>query len=85
MLSSATGSTSMDAFDRMKEKVEMLESQAEVSAQLAGAPDASLEDKFKQLEAGDSVSDEARRARRAAASRTKTDSVSPRAASHFSA
>lgn len=65
MLSSATGSTSMDAFDRMKEKVEMLESQAEVSAQLAGAPDASLEDKFKQLEAGDSVSDELERMKRA--------------------
>lgn len=31
MLSTMTGSTSMDAFERMKEKVEMLESQAEVS------------------------------------------------------
>ena len=30
MLGSMTGSTSMDAFDRMKEKVEMLESKAEV-------------------------------------------------------
>ena len=30
MLSSMTGTTSMDAFDRMKEKVEMLESKAEV-------------------------------------------------------
>lgn len=30
MLSSVTGSTSMDAFERMKEKVEMLESKAEV-------------------------------------------------------
>lgn len=30
MLSTMTGSTSMDAFERMKEKVEMLESKAEV-------------------------------------------------------
>lgn len=58
MLSSATGTTSMDAFERMKEKVEMLESQAEVAGQLAGAPEASLEEKFKALEAGDSVTDE---------------------------
>ena len=58
MLSSATGTTSMDAFERMKEKVEMLESEAEVAGQLAGAPEASLDEKFKALEAGDSVSDE---------------------------
>ena len=31
MLSSSVGTTSMDAFERMKEKVEMLETQAEVS------------------------------------------------------
>lgn len=31
MLSTVTGNTSMDAFERMKEKVEMLESKAEVS------------------------------------------------------
>jgi len=30
MLTSMTGTTSMDAFERMKEKVEMLESKAEV-------------------------------------------------------
>merc|ERR1719231_653641 len=58
MLSSATGTTSMDAFERMKEKVEMLESEAEVAGQLAGAPEASLDEKFKALEAGDAVSDE---------------------------
>lgn len=32
MLSSVTGNTSMDAFERMKEKVEMLESKAEVGS-----------------------------------------------------
>ena len=58
MLSSATGTTSMDAFERMKEKVEMLESEAEVAGQLAGAPEASLDEKFKALEAGDAVGDE---------------------------
>jgi phage shock protein A len=35
MLSSMTGTTSMDAFERMKEKVEMLESKAEVRAAAA--------------------------------------------------
>merc|ERR1719231_407089 len=58
MLSSATGTTSMDAFERMKEKVEMLESEAEVAGLLAGAPEASLDEKFKALEAGDAVGDE---------------------------
>lgn len=37
MLSSMTGTTSMDAFERMKEKVEMLESKAEVRAAAAHA------------------------------------------------
>mmetsp|Transcript_3068 Transcript_3068/g.8957 ORF Transcript_3068/g.8957 Transcript_3068/m.8957 type:complete len:297 (+) Transcript_3068:789-1679(+) len=59
MLSSVTGSTSMDAFERMKEKVEMLETQAEVSGQLQfAAGDASMESRFKELEAGSAVDDE---------------------------
>ena len=59
MLSDVTGSTSMDAFERMKEKVEMLETQAEVSGQLQfGASTADMESKFKALEAGSSVDDE---------------------------
>ena len=59
MLSSATGTTSMDAFERMKEKVEMLETQAEVSGQLQfGAGTADMESRFKELEAGSSVDDE---------------------------
>lgn len=63
MLSSVNGagSTSMDAFERMKEKVEMLETKAEVSGQLTGsklgAP-ASVESKFRALEAGNKVDDE---------------------------
>merc|ERR1719478_1062539 len=50
---------SMDAFERMKEKVEMLETQAEVSGQLQfGAGTADMESRFKELEAGSSVDDE---------------------------
>ena len=58
MLSSVSGTTSMDAFERMKEKVEMLETQAEVSGQLQfGAGTADMESRFKELEAGSSVDD----------------------------
>merc|ERR1719399_1954323 len=43
----------------MKEKVEMLETQAEVSGQLQfAAGDASMESRFKELEAGSAVDDE---------------------------
>ncbi|KAH8056030.1 hypothetical protein JL722_7859 [Aureococcus anophagefferens] len=59
MLSDVGGSSSMDAFERMKEKVEMLETQAEVSGQLQfGASTADMESKFKALEAGSAVDDE---------------------------
>jgi len=60
MLSSVTGSTSMDAFEKMKEKVEMLETQAEVSGQLAAGTGSSLdsESKFRLLESGSKVDDE---------------------------
>lgn len=59
MLSSVSGTTSMDAFERMKEKVEMLETQAEVSGQLQfGAGTADMESRFKELEAGSNVDDE---------------------------
>mmetsp|Transcript_53178 Transcript_53178/g.106654 ORF Transcript_53178/g.106654 Transcript_53178/m.106654 type:complete len:127 (-) Transcript_53178:51-431(-) len=53
------GENSMGAFDRMKEKVEQLETTAEVSAGMLGAAaDVSLESKFKQLEGGNKVDDE---------------------------
>jgi len=59
MLSNVGGTSSMDAFERMKEKVEMLETQAEVSGQLQfGAGTADMESRFKELEAGSSVDDE---------------------------
>jgi len=60
MLSDVGSSSAAGAFDRMKEKVETLETRAEVSAGMlpeGGAP-GSLEDKFKQLEAGSAVDDE---------------------------
>lgn len=66
MLSSVTGSTSMDAFEKMKEKVEMLETKAEVSGQLTSGTGSSLdtESKFKALEAGSAVDDELSRMKR---------------------
>lgn len=57
MLSGVGGSSSMDAFERMKEKVETLESSAEVSKELAGVDD-SLDSKFAALDAGNDVEDE---------------------------
>ena len=59
MLSNVGGSNSMEAFERMKEKVEMLETQAEVSGQLQfGAGTADMESRFKELESGSAVDDE---------------------------
>lgn len=60
MLSDVTSTGASGAFDRMKEKVEMLETRAEVSQGMlpeATSP-GSLEDRFKQLEAGSAVDDE---------------------------
>jgi len=69
MLGGLTGSTSMDAFSRMEEKVEALEAAAEVSAEmgavggkaLPGSAGSSLEAQFRQLEASNSVDDELRK------------------------
>lgn len=66
MLSGITGKTSMDAFNRMEEKVEALEAAAEVSAEmgsiggnaLPGSEESSVEAQFKALEAASSVDDE---------------------------
>ena len=68
MLSSVTGSTSMDVFDKMKEKVESMEAEAEVAGELAasttGTTSKSMEDRFKALEAGSSVDDELEKLRK---------------------
>ena len=62
MLSGITGKTSMDAFKKMEEKVEALESAAEVSAEMAtvfgGSKDPSLEKEFARLEASSAIDDE---------------------------
>ena len=63
MLSGISGKTSMDAFNRMEEKVEALEAAAEVSAEmgsmggnaLPGSSGGSLEAEFRKLEAASSV------------------------------
>ena len=63
MLGGLTGGTSMDAFERMTEKVESLEAAAEVSAEMSstagmalpGSSEADMEKQFKMLEAGNSV------------------------------
>lgn len=66
MLSGVTGKTSMDAFTRMEEKVEALEAQAEVSAEmgaaggnlLPGSGESSIEKQFALLEGQSAVDDE---------------------------
>lgn len=51
MLSSISGKSSMESFERMKEKVETLEVQAEVTAQISSSTEnSSLEAKFRKLE-----------------------------------
>jgi len=58
MLSKTSSSGAMDAFDRMTEKVESMEAQAEVSAQLGGGADVGLEKRFKALESNSKVEDD---------------------------
>jgi len=66
MLGGVTGKTSMDAFNRMEEKVEALEAAAEVSAEmgsmggmaLPGYSEGSIEKQFKLMESGSAVDDE---------------------------
>jgi phage shock protein A len=58
MLSGLTGKTSMDAFNRMQEKVEALEAAAEASAEMSLLPsgvDSSLESEFRMLEQSSAV------------------------------
>jgi len=59
MLSDLGTNSASNAFDRMKEKVEMLETRAEVSSGMlpAASSPGSLEDRFKQLESGTAVDD----------------------------
>ena len=64
MLSGITGTTSMDAFNRMQDKVEALEAAAEVSSEMGRTPSgralpgSSIETQFRLLEASNAVEDE---------------------------
>merc|ERR1719478_391665 len=63
MLAGVGSSSSVAAFERMKDKVEQMEAEADVSKQLAASSGTSstgtsMESQFKQLEAGGSVDDE---------------------------
>ena len=67
MLSSLGESSSMDAFERMKEKVESLETQAEVAGELAAnsaGTSVQLEERFRSLEGNTRVEDELNQMRR---------------------
>lgn len=59
---SGSGSNSMEAFDRMKMKVESLESTAEVAGELAasssGASSPNMEERFKSLEGSSKLDEE---------------------------
>jgi phage shock protein A len=66
MLSTLKTSSSMEAFERMKEKVESLESQAQIAGELAessiGSPN--IEERFKALEGNSKIDDELERMKR---------------------
>lgn len=53
-----TTSSSMEAFNRMKDKVDSLETQAEIAGEMAGIPNRSLEDKFKGFDGDDDMESE---------------------------
>ena len=61
LLNTVGDSNSMEAFERMKEKVEKMEATAEIAGELAASSSgssANLEDRFKALESGSVVDDE---------------------------
>mmetsp|Transcript_32507 Transcript_32507/g.30981 ORF Transcript_32507/g.30981 Transcript_32507/m.30981 type:complete len:288 (-) Transcript_32507:241-1104(-) len=72
---SGSGSNSMAAFDRMKEKVENLEATAEVAGELAaassGAASPNMEERFKALEGSSDVEDELAKMKRQLPGTTK--------------
>jgi phage shock protein A len=60
-LNSLTGSSGMDSFERMRAKVETLESQAEVAGELAAnnaGTSVNLEEKFRELEGSSKIDKE---------------------------
>lgn len=70
-----SGTSAMDAFERMKTKVDSLESQAEVAGELAASSSGTtvkLEDRFKALEGNTKVDDELAAMRRSLPGIAKT-------------
>lgn len=65
---SGAGSNSMEAFERMKVKVESLESQAEVAGELAasssGSTSPNMEERFRRLEGSSKIDEEMEQMRR---------------------
>ena len=68
MLTGMDSGSAMAAFDRMNDKVEALESYAEVTEEISGGK---VDDRFKQLEAGNSVDDELARMKKQLTGDTK--------------
>jgi len=67
MLNNLSGSSSMEAFERMREKVDSLETQAEVAGELAATSSGTsvnLEERFRALEGDGKVEDELERMKR---------------------
>ena len=58
-MGSLSGTSSFDTFDRMTQKVDQIEAEAEALKEIGsvGSEDQKLEDKFKELEASDTSSD----------------------------
>lgn len=80
----SSGSNSMAAFDRMKEKVESLEAQAEVAGELAASSSGSslaLEDRFRELDSKSKVDDELEMLRRQLPGSQKVVNILPPAGS----
>ena len=80
MLSSVSSTSSTGAFDRMSEKVQQLEAEADVSKQLAASSStgagSSLDQQFKALESGNDVDDELNRMRAALPASSVDDEMS---------
>jgi len=93
MLGGLTGNTSMDAFNRMEEKVEALEAAAEVSAEmgsmsgnmLPGSAGASVESQFAALEASSEVDDELKKLKGLLGGSSSSSSTSSSSSSSSSA
>mmetsp|Transcript_1022 Transcript_1022/g.2259 ORF Transcript_1022/g.2259 Transcript_1022/m.2259 type:complete len:299 (-) Transcript_1022:143-1039(-) len=86
MLSDMGGSSSMEAFERMRVKVDTLETQAEVAGEMALSSlgtSGDMEERFKVLEGGSKVDDELEMLKRALPGSVKEEKVAelPSAAS----